>query len=215
MSVTNPSASDTADDVEVKSEITEVDVENLKPEVECKTIHFLDNISKKQLNPFKFETQLKKKHTPTKSNNSNHTEDRMRELYKSMKSVDNSHQERENKIVDDFDVFGDIVARKLRRFRTRCAQITVQHLINNILYEAEMGRYDEPINIPANNYLDSSMVSKPSCLHLNSSSFDAMPESTTRDVSNYCDGCPSLSASASSISQLNHSNIRIKPEPSQ
>jgi hypothetical protein len=38
---------------------------------------------------------------------------------------------------DDFNVFGDIVARQRRHLRARCVQCTVQHLINNLLYEAE------------------------------------------------------------------------------
>jgi hypothetical protein len=36
------------------------------------------------------------------------------------------------------------VARKLCHLGTRYAQCTVQHLINNLLYEAELGKYDEP-----------------------------------------------------------------------
>jgi hypothetical protein len=61
-----------------------------------------------------------------------------------MKSIQKSRMEREQKNLDEFDVFGDLVARKLRVFRTRYAQCTVQNLISNLLYEGEMGKYDEP-----------------------------------------------------------------------
>jgi hypothetical protein len=36
------------------------------------------------------------------------------------------------------------VAHKLRHLRIQYAQCTVQHLINNLPYEAELGKYDEP-----------------------------------------------------------------------
>lgn len=50
----------------------------------------------------------------------------------------------QKKHLDDFDVFGDLVARKLRRLSTRYARCTTQNLIHNLLYEAEIGKFDEP-----------------------------------------------------------------------
>lgn len=58
-----------------------------------------------------------------------------------MKSIKKSRMERK----DEFDVFGDLMARKLRVLRMRYAQCTVQNLMTNLLYEGEMGKYDEPL----------------------------------------------------------------------
>lgn len=44
---------------------------------------------------------------------------------------------------DEFDVFGDVVAHKLRALKSRRVQCIVEFKINNILYNAEMGEYDE------------------------------------------------------------------------
>jgi len=62
-----------------------------------------------------------------------------------MKSIQKSRMEREEKNLDEVDVmFGDLVSRKLRVLRTRYAQCAVQNLMSNLLYEGEMGKYDEP-----------------------------------------------------------------------
>lgn len=47
--------------------------------------------------------------------------------------------------IDDFDAFGDIVARKLHSLRTHYTRCTFQHLINNLLYDDELGKYDVPL----------------------------------------------------------------------
>lgn len=89
-----------------------------------------------------------------------------------IKSVHQDRQERRCTQPDDFDIFGEIVARKLRNLPTRYAQITLQHQINNLLYEAELGKYNEP----------------PQISHLH------------RDLSQYV-RLPSVSPASSSISQ--------------
>lgn len=61
-----------------------------------------------------------------------------------MKSIKKRRMEREEKNLDEFDVFGDLVAREMRLLRTRYAQCTVQNLRTNLLYEGDMGKYDEP-----------------------------------------------------------------------
>jgi len=44
---------------------------------------------------------------------------------------------------------------KISKLSTNYAKITVQHLINNILYEAELGKYDNP---PVNQFTNSSLL---------------------------------------------------------
>lgn len=42
---------------------------------------------------------------------------------------------------DRFDTYGQHIANKLRTYTTK-AEVIVEHLINNILFEADMGQYD-------------------------------------------------------------------------
>jgi len=79
---------------------------------------------------------------PSKS--SKEIEDKSQDVFEMMKSIQKNRMEREEKNLDEFDVFGDLVSRKLRVLRTRYAQCTVQNLMSNLLYEGEMGKYDEP-----------------------------------------------------------------------
>jgi len=45
---------------------------------------------------------------------------------------------------DEFTLFGEQVAVKLRKLTSPYARIMAQHIINTTLFEAEMGKYDEP-----------------------------------------------------------------------
>ncbi|KAL4719542.1 hypothetical protein ACJJTC_019873 [Scirpophaga incertulas] len=47
-----------------------------------------------------------------------------------------------NSVRDDNALYGDYVASKLRNIRSRHARNTVQYLINQILYNADLGQYD-------------------------------------------------------------------------
>ncbi|XP_059216251.1 rho GTPase-activating protein gacZ isoform X2 [Stomoxys calcitrans] len=47
--------------------------------------------------------------------------------------------------IDEYGVFGEYVAITIRKLKTSKAKIVVKHLINNLLYEAEMGKYDQGI----------------------------------------------------------------------
>lgn len=105
----------------------------------------------------------------------NESEDRTQEVFEMMKSINESRKERNEKKNDDFDAFGDIVARKVRGLRTHYAQWTIQHLINNLLYDGELGKYDVPphtFQVPTNynNYIDGSAVSTSSNQTLSESS---------------------------------------------
>ncbi|XP_017060031.1 homeobox protein cut [Drosophila ficusphila] len=44
--------------------------------------------------------------------------------------------------VDEYGVFGEYVAITIRKLKTPKSKIVVKHLINNLLYEAELGKYD-------------------------------------------------------------------------
>lgn len=83
----------------------------------------------------------------TKAVPSKDDENKIEELFGIIKSIQNDRGERAQIKADDFDVFGDLVARKLRGLSTRYAQCTVQNLIHNLLYEAEIGKYDVPNRI--------------------------------------------------------------------
>ncbi|XP_075159389.1 dpt-YFP repressor by overexpression isoform X2 [Haematobia irritans] len=48
--------------------------------------------------------------------------------------------------MDEYGVFGEYVAITIRKLKTSKAKIVVKHLINNLLYEAEMGKYDQGIS---------------------------------------------------------------------
>lgn len=65
------------------------------------------------------------------------------EAFNMMKSVYDNRKLNESSTRDDFDVFGELVGRKVRSLTTKHAQIKVQHLINNILYNAELGMYNK------------------------------------------------------------------------
>ncbi|VVC37452.1 Zinc finger C2H2-type,Zinc finger, BED-type [Cinara cedri] len=83
------------------------------------------------------ETDFKKtepKSTSQKTKNKN-------EILNTKKPVDNSKLTYD---VDEFNVFGDVVAHKLRALKSRRVQCIVEYKINSILYDAEMGKYDEP-----------------------------------------------------------------------
>lgn len=43
---------------------------------------------------------------------------------------------------DEYGVFGEYVAITIRKLKTSKSKIVVKHLINNLLYEAELGKYD-------------------------------------------------------------------------
>lgn len=43
---------------------------------------------------------------------------------------------------DEFNIFGEHIANKIRKLSSTHAQNTVQHLISNLLYEAELGKFN-------------------------------------------------------------------------
>lgn len=100
------------------------------------------------------------------------------------------------------------MARKVRGLRTHYAQCTVQHLINNLLYDGELGKYDVPphtFQIPTNynNYIDGSAASTSSnqtfsqssginYYHDESSSASTMPYSNPASIINVTETTPEL-----------------------
>ncbi|XP_065359595.1 GATA zinc finger domain-containing protein 7 isoform X2 [Calliphora vicina] len=58
----------------------------------------------------------------------------------------NSNNNCTNNPIDEYGVFGEYVAITIRKLKTSKAKIVVKHLINNLLYEAEMGKYDQGIS---------------------------------------------------------------------
>lgn len=68
----------------------------------------------------------------------------LEEAFEMMKSVYDNRKAKENSTRDDFDVFGELVSRKVRSLNTKYAKAKVEHLINNycITHNAEVGIYD-------------------------------------------------------------------------
>ncbi|GFR00479.1 MADF domain-containing protein [Trichonephila clavata] len=58
---------------------------------------------------------------------------------------------------DRFDSFGKYIASKMRLY-SRSTEITVEHHINEILYQADLGMFDEPIPVPQENNSISDLV---------------------------------------------------------
>lgn len=141
----------------------------------------------------------------------NESEDRTQEVFEMMKSINESRKERNERKNDDFDAFGEIVARKVRGLRTHYAQCTIQHLINNLLYDGELGKYDVPpqtFQVPINssyynNYIDGAAVSTSSNQTLaessainyyndESSSASTIPYSNPPSITNVTETTPEL-----------------------
>lgn len=157
----------------------------------------------------------------------NTTDKRCEEIYSMIKSVHHDRQERKTQ-PDDFDIFGEIVARKLRNLPTRYAQITIEHQINNLLYEAELGKYNEPpqtshvhqelsqyVRLPTVSPASSSIsqsYSNPSSIQSYSqlASVQSLPNSTTTDHSSISQTY-SNPPSVQSYSQL--SSVQSLPNP--
>lgn len=100
-------------------------------------------------------------------------DEKQNEAYALMKDLQNQKKSR-----DKFHVFGEHVAFKIRGLRTEQAQNTVEHLICNILWEADMGKYDQPFhsNWPTYNAFPAQSLAQPmhspgnSCISQDSSS---------------------------------------------
>lgn len=74
---------------------------------------------------------------------------------------------------DSCDIYGEYVATKLRAY-SRSTQNMVQHLFNNILFNADMGQYDQEVSSGLNSRTCSSTAFSPSSSHLSyQSEFDS------------------------------------------
>lgn len=63
------------------------------------------------------------------------------EAYEVMKTLVAKTVER-----DEYQIYGEHVACKIRKLTTDYAKSTVQHFINSILYEAELGKYNHSVH---------------------------------------------------------------------
>lgn len=166
-----------------------------------------------ELSPMATPKNLKvsQKNRKPGSSKFNESEDRTQEVFEMMKSINESRKERNERKNDDFDAFGDIVARKVRGLRTHYAQCTIQHLINNLLYDGELGKYDVPpqtFQVPINssyynNYIDGAAASTSSNQTLaessainyyndESSSASTIPYSNPPSITNVTETTPEL-----------------------
>lgn len=123
------------------------------------------------------DKQTKELKSPSKkkrlsSNNKNNNESsRADEAYLIMKNLE-SKQNR-----DRFSIFGEHVANKIRMLKIENAQHMVEHIISTTLWEAAMGKYDQPLFLGYQN-----VTSEPP--HASSSSYQHPSHSITQS-SNY------------------------------
>lgn len=97
------------------------------------------------------------------------------EAYHVMKSL-----YQKNEVKDEFEIFGQHVACKIRKLSTSYAKSTVQYHINNIIYQAELGQYDQPLQTQFNTYQKPSFNYQPSSsLSVSESSSSGPPTSIT------------------------------------
>lgn len=45
---------------------------------------------------------------------------------------------------DEYHIYGELVGHKIRSLSTDFAKLTAQQMINNILFDAQLGKYDYP-----------------------------------------------------------------------
>ncbi|CAH2003167.1 unnamed protein product [Acanthoscelides obtectus] len=104
------------------------------------------------------------------------------EAYKIMKEAQ-ARSSRREKAEDRFDIYGQHIASKLRTYSKR-AEIMVEHAINNILFEADLGNYDGPSS--GSSFQQHSLVSLP------------LPSPATSQYTSYSDPLTNTSATESS-----------------
>ncbi|KAL4131019.1 hypothetical protein QTP88_008379 [Uroleucon formosanum] len=133
-----------------------------------------------ELSPMATPKNLKvsQKNQKPGSSKLNKSEDRSQEVFEMMKSINESRKERNERKNDDFDAFGGIVARKVRGLRTHYAQCTIQHLINNLLYDGELGNNQTLAESSAINYYDDESSSPSTIPYSNPPSITNMTETT-------------------------------------
>lgn len=163
-----------------------------------------------ELSPMAIPKNLKvsQKNRKPGSSKFNESVDRTQKVFEMMKSINESCKEQNEKKNYDFNAFGDIVARKVRGFQTHYAQCSIQHLINNLLYDGEVGKFDVPpqaFQVPTNynNYTDGSAASTSSnqtfsqssaidYYHDESSSASTIPCSNPAIITNVTETTPEL-----------------------
>lgn len=104
----------------------------------------LENMTRSEKSKYKKSLAIKSKRRRSPKNNSNTPQLRTdsdsdslasSSSCKKMRKIDASES-------DEFGVFGEYVGITIRRLKTSKAQVVIKHLINNLLFDAEMGRYD-------------------------------------------------------------------------
>lgn len=65
------------------------------------------------------------------------------------------------KTKDQYDIFGEYVASKIRNLKSDYAKATMQHEINNLLYFGDLGRYDNDVQVLCGDSSQGSALSTP------------------------------------------------------
>lgn len=102
-------------------------------------------------------TPLRSGHTTIPPKKSKHEDPRVAEAYRILKDT------HESKIRDKSQAFGNHIASKHREYSKR-TKAYVEHYINNILFDADLGKFDYESNFastPMSSYSDSSCVLQP------------------------------------------------------
>ncbi|XP_043263447.1 uncharacterized protein LOC122403782 [Colletes gigas] len=122
---------DTENKVNSALECSEEDSDENEIEVEEDSSDFINTESQKFVSPKNIPSRKRKNDGDAK------------EAYKILK-----HMYSNKKIKDEYDLYGEQVAIKIRKLQTPQSRAIVQHLINTTLFEAEMGKYN---NFPSFN----------------------------------------------------------------
>ena len=91
-----------------------------------------------------------------------------------MKKIFEGRKER-----DEYDIFGEQVACKLRKL-SNYSKLSAQHIINNVLLEAELGKYDERPSIPSYNPI---LISSPGINYNTHPTNQYLPINSAFDIS--------------------------------
>ncbi|KAM7358646.1 dpt-YFP repressor by overexpression [Cochliomyia hominivorax] len=85
-------------------------------------------------------------HLQTTLMNNNSNSSNINNQQPTTSKTNNNNNNNNNNPIDEYGVFGEYVAITIRKLKTSKAKIVVKHLINNLLYEAELGKYDQGIS---------------------------------------------------------------------
>jgi len=138
-----------------------------------------------------------------------------------MKKLFNERNDR-----NEYHIFGEQVGCKVSKLSTNHAKITVQHLLNNILWETKLGKYDNPpvnqfnpitnsspltVNPAFNNYRYG-LIPSTSTQH---QSFNIQPSTEINNFSTSWPSSSSLELAPPDSQQIDYTSNNMPPQSSK